>query len=86
MVVSDDKYLKISYGVVGSLVTLLVMIGIWVGTHATRLSNVEARADRQSQFIQETNTKVDGKFEKLEGRIYDLWKALPPDKRTAPDE
>jgi len=78
----DDAYLRISYGLTGSFITILVVIGIWVGTHAARLSNAEARIDRQKEWISDTNNKVDKKFEVLEGRVYQIWtETVPAEKR-----
>lgn len=63
--IHKDLSLKIGYGVVGSVVTVLMSIGIWVGTHATRLTNVEARIDRQKEWIQGTIESTDKKLDAL---------------------
>jgi hypothetical protein len=85
--VRDDLYVKISYGIVGSAVTVLMGIGIWVGTHAARLANVEARQERTVSWIKETNISNDKRFETLDDRVYQIWtEVVPPEKRKQLDQ
>jgi hypothetical protein len=81
MDVREETNLKISYTIAGSLITMLVMIGIWVGTHAARLTNVEARVDRQVTWIKETNSTVDKRFDTLDERVYQIWTTVVPEEK-----
>ncbi len=64
--ITEEKILKISFGVLWTAMVAIISLGVWVGAIQNSVANVEARAERQSQAILRDRDENGARFEVLE--------------------